>query len=113
MRSIKGPQDSWYSRKGCLMQTADLKLDVAAHMNVTSMRRTVKGELYLEDLRPEMRPSVSEVPLVLWLPVGLPLGMPAMILPPLPCSSSFGLHSHSPSGMSRAGAHVRAQCQSP
>ena len=49
---------------------------------------------YLDALRPEMRPSVSEVPLVPWLPlVGL-LGMPAMILPPLPCSSSFGLLPH-------------------
>ena len=66
---------------------------------------------YLEALRPEMRPSVSEVPLVPWLPlVGL-LGMPAMILPPLPCSSSLGLRSHTGVMRSQNSMHSPGQLQ--
>ena len=66
---------------------------------------------YLDALRPEMRPSVSEVPLIPWLPlVGL-LGMPAMILPPLPCSSSFGLLPHTEVMCSRTSMQPPGQLQ--
>ena len=69
------------------------------HMRSEDMQEGMGG--HLEDLRPEMRPTVSEEPLVplvpfvpsLWIvwplwPLG---GMLATILPPLPCSSSLSL----------------------
>ncbi len=61
------------------------------------------SELHLEVLRPEMRPSVSEPPWLPALPLGPAMGMPAMILPPPPCSSSLGLHRDTFSGILRAG----------